>query len=123
VFLMGSPASAQKAVKLLEGLPRKPLLIDGTGTLEDLPTARLRAPFVEPKEVAASTEAIQVVAHPAAIALAQFFGRLTIKHAVRQSIVHVFEPASQSGRRAVDELHQQTVGLLSFKKIPKEKPQ
>ena len=32
----------------------------------------------------------------------------------------VLEPASQSGAAGVDELHQQTVGLLSFQEVPKE---
>jgi len=32
----------------------------------------------------------------------------------------VLEPASEYGRAALDELHQQTVGLLSFQSLPKE---
>ena len=34
--------------------------------------------------------------------------------------MHVFEPASERGRRGLDELQQQTVNLLSFKGLPKE---
>jgi aspartate-semialdehyde dehydrogenase len=32
-------------------------------------------------------------------------------------VVHVFEPASERGQRGLDELQQQTVGVLSFKKL------
>ena len=37
--------------------------------------------------------------------------------AIRRSLIHVFEPASERGRRGVDEQQQQTVAALSFKKL------
>ena len=36
---------------------------------------------------------------------------------VRRSIVHVFEPASERGKKGLDELRQQTVGVLTFQKL------
>jgi aspartate-semialdehyde dehydrogenase len=35
-------------------------------------------------------------------------------------VATVFEPASEHGQRGMDELHQQTVNLLSFQALPKE---
>jgi len=39
---------------------------------------------------------------------------------VRSVSATVLEPASEYGRAAIDELHQQTVALLSFQNLPKE---
>ena len=39
---------------------------------------------------------------------------------IRRVVVTVFEPASEHGQRGMDELHQQTVNLLSFQPLPKE---
>jgi hypothetical protein len=36
---------------------------------------------------------------------------------VRRSIIHVFEPASERGKKGMDELRQQTVGVLTFQKL------
>jgi aspartate-semialdehyde dehydrogenase len=35
-------------------------------------------------------------------------------------VIHIFEPASERGTPGVEELQQQTVGLLSFKSMPKK---
>jgi aspartate-semialdehyde dehydrogenase len=40
--------------------------------------------------------------------------------AVRNSIVTLFEPVSEHGKKGMDELHQQTLNLLSFQSMPKE---
>jgi aspartate-semialdehyde dehydrogenase len=117
-FLAGSPASSRRALKVNpKGGPR---LIDLAGGLEEQPEARLRAPFADPPEQQVeqhSDAPIQVIAHPAAIALAMFLGRLSKTVKIRRSVVHVFEPASERGQRGLDELQQQTVGVLSFQKL------
>jgi aspartate-semialdehyde dehydrogenase len=59
-----------------------------------------------------------VPAHPAALALALLMERLQHAGAIRQVSATVLEPASEYGRAALDELHQQTVSLLSFQSIP-----
>jgi len=93
-------------------------LIDLTGALEDQLEARLRAPLAESAETrAALKSSIQVIAHPAAIALAALLERISAASPIKQSIVHVFEPASERGQRGVDELQQQTVAVLSFQKL------
>jgi aspartate-semialdehyde dehydrogenase len=59
-----------------------------------------------------------VSAHPAALVLALLLERLQRAGAIRQVSATVLEPASEYGKPALDELHQQTVALLSFQSIP-----
>jgi aspartate-semialdehyde dehydrogenase len=61
-----------------------------------------------------------VSAHPAALVLALLLERLQRAGAIRQASATVMEPASEYGKAALDELHQQTVTLLSFQSIPLE---
>jgi aspartate-semialdehyde dehydrogenase len=117
-FLAGSPASSRRALKV--NPKGGPLLIDLAGGLEEQPEARLRAPFADPSPQHSDSR-IQVIAHPAAIAIAMFLGRLSRMAnqaaKIRRSVVHVFEPASERGQRGLDELQQQVVGVLSFQKL------
>jgi aspartate-semialdehyde dehydrogenase len=59
-----------------------------------------------------------VSAHPASLVLALLLERLQRLGAIGQVSATVMEPASEYGRPALDELHQQTVALLSFQSIP-----
>ena len=98
-------------------------IIDLSYALEDHPGVLLRAPWVE-HELGATrkvdfTEAPVVVAHPAAIVLALLLLRAQKVGALVRTIVTLFEPASEHGRRGMDELHEQTVNLLSFQQLPK----
>jgi aspartate-semialdehyde dehydrogenase len=61
-----------------------------------------------------------VAAHPAAVMLALVASRLKAKLPLTQVAATVMEPASEHGRAAMDELHHQTVNLLSFQSIPRE---
>ena len=38
---------------------------------------------------------------------------------MKQAVATVFEPASEHGQKGMDELHEQTVNLLSFQQLPK----
>jgi aspartate-semialdehyde dehydrogenase len=60
-----------------------------------------------------------VPAHSAALALALLLERLQQAAPVRFAAATVLEPASEFGRAAMDELHQQTVNLLSFQGLPR----
>jgi aspartate-semialdehyde dehydrogenase len=114
-FLAGSEASSRRALKL--NPPDGPVLIDLTGALEDQPHARLRAPTAEPTRSLPEPGLIPVIAHPAAIACAMLLTSLSKIGPVRRSIIHVFEPASERGKKGLDELRQQTVGVLTFQKL------
>ncbi len=115
VLLAGSPESSRKAYQMSAG--KDLVYIDLTRGLEENPLARLRAPDVETSPPARTP--IQVVAHPAAIAIALFLRRLQPLCPIRRSVALIFEPASERGQAGLDELQQQTVGLLSFQKLKK----
>jgi aspartate-semialdehyde dehydrogenase len=120
IFLAGSTGSSHKALELLEREPG-PTIIDLTGAAEERRDARLRAPLVEsPEEMDEDgyEPGVQVIAHPAAIALALFLRRLHSLEPVRASVIQIFAPASEHGKAGVEELQGQTVSLLSFKGLP-----
>jgi aspartate-semialdehyde dehydrogenase len=110
IFLAGSAQSAH-AVRRME---LDAVLIDLTGTLE----ATVRAPAAEPEQFLGPESAAVRIAHPGAIALTVFFRRLASFAPISHSVVNLFEPASQRGQAAIEELQEQTVGLLSFKTLP-----
>jgi len=98
-------------------------IIDLSYALEDNPEASLRAPWIE-HELGATrkvdfVEAPVVIAHPAAVVLALLMLRAQKVGTLVRTIVTLFEPASEHGRRGMDELHEQTVNLLSFQQLPK----
>jgi aspartate-semialdehyde dehydrogenase len=61
-----------------------------------------------------------VPAHPAALALGLLMERLLQASPVLSAAATVLEPASEFGRAAMDELHQQTINLLSFQALPRD---
>ena len=60
-----------------------------------------------------------VPAHPAALALGLLLDRLQLAAPVRFAATTLLAPASEFGRAAMEELHQQTVTLLSFQALPR----
>jgi aspartate-semialdehyde dehydrogenase len=106
-------------------------IVDLTYALESEPKVLVRAPWVgdeihEEVNGSGSTSTLDlrttavVAAHPAAVALALLLARVKDAGAVRSAWATVLEPASEHGRAAMDELHQQTVTLLSFQNLPRE---
>ncbi|MBV8820500.1 MAG: hypothetical protein JO022_19225 [Acidobacteriaceae bacterium] len=118
VMLAGPPESSRKALEIASSLEPKPLIVDVSGALHEMPNARLRAPQIE--GAAPDATSLAVIGHPAAIALTLFLARLRKAAPIARCLVHVFEPASERGQRGIDELQQQTVGLLSFQQLHKE---
>lgn len=117
-FLAATPSASRRAAKMN---PRGgPVLIDLTGALEDQPQARLRAPSAEPSDAQPPHAPLHVIAHPAAIALAMFLAKLAKVSPLRRSLIHIFEPASERGKRGIEELQQQNRALLSFQKLNTE---
>lgn len=115
VILAGSAEAAHEAEKVNPGAA----LIDLTGALEDSPAARVRAPLAEGGDYKADDLSCSIVAHPAAVAIAMLLRQLNTAYSVRRSVVQVFEPASERGSAALEELQQQVVSMLSFKPVPK----
>jgi aspartate-semialdehyde dehydrogenase len=96
-------------------------VLDLSGALDQETGVVVRAPWLgqETATVDMFTPAV-VPAHPAALALALLLERLQQAAPVRSVSATVLLPASEFGRPALDELHQQTVSLLSFQGIPRE---
>jgi aspartate-semialdehyde dehydrogenase len=98
-------------------------IVDLTYALDGEKDVLVRAPWVA--EVLAekashnsphlNTPAV-VAAHPVAVMLALVAAKL----APTSIAATVMEPASEYGRAAMDELHQQTVNLLSFQTLPRD---
>jgi aspartate-semialdehyde dehydrogenase len=95
-------------------------VLDLSGALDQETGVLVRAPWLGASETSADlfTPAF-VPAHPAALALALVLERLQQAAPVRFAAATVLEPASEFGRAAMDELHQQTVNLLSFQSLPR----
>jgi aspartate-semialdehyde dehydrogenase len=129
VFFSGSQEATLKHWK--SALKAGASILDLSYALEGEAGVLVRAPWV--KEVLReslsesgselespdlSTPAI-VPAHPVAVTLGLLMARLRELGEVKSASATVLEPASEYGRQAMDELHQQTVGLLSFQTLPK----
>jgi len=67
----------------------------------------------------ASTLGLVASPHPAAITVATILQRLSQGFSVGNIVVSIFEPASERGNNAVEELRQQTINIFSFQQIPK----
>jgi aspartate-semialdehyde dehydrogenase len=85
--------------------------------------ASVRSPWIERQTGHPVTPELQpgpvVIAHPAATVLALLGLRAEKAGKIRSMVATVFEPASENGQKAMDELHEQTVNLLSFQELPK----
>ena len=96
-------------------------VLDLSGALDQEAGVLVRSPWLGSQAVTPDLFTPAVVpAHPAAIALALLMERLELAAKVRSATATVLLPASEFGRAAMDELHQQTVTLLSFQTLPRE---
>jgi aspartate-semialdehyde dehydrogenase len=117
LIVAGSEEGALKAYNLVKAAGGHPALVDGTAYLETQPEARIVAPLFDDPEQ--NSTWLRIVAHPAASALALALTRLARRKPIQQAIAHIFEPASERGKRGASELHQQTTSLLAFKSLEK----
>ena len=123
-FFTGEPAVTEQHWK--QALAAHTSLIDCSGALEGEPGTLVLAPWVRdaidnPTTPQPDFNTVAVVpAHIAASVIALLVARVQDIAAVRSTWATVFEPASEHGRPAVDELHQQTVALLNFQSMPKD---
>jgi aspartate-semialdehyde dehydrogenase len=98
-------------------------IIDMSYALENEPDAIVRSPWLERQLGLGLVPELQpkaaVTAHPAATVLALLLLRMQRAGTVRHAAATIFEPASEQGQKGMDELHEQTVSLLSFQPLPK----
>ncbi|HEV2351767.1 MAG TPA: Asd/ArgC dimerization domain-containing protein [Terriglobia bacterium] len=59
-----------------------------------------------------------ISAHSATIVIGAIILRLAERFPMKSAVVQVFQPVSELGAQAIDELQKQTLNLLSFQKIP-----
>ena len=95
-------------------------VLDLSGALDHEAGVLVRAPWISSDDVSADLFTPAVVpVHPAALALALIMERLQQAAPIRTAAATTLVPASEFGRAAMDELHQQTVNLLSFQSLPR----
>jgi aspartate-semialdehyde dehydrogenase len=98
-------------------------IVDLSYALEDESDAVVRSPRIDRLLGRVPMPELQpgpsVIAHPSAVVLATLLLRAQKAGAVKQAVATVFEPASEHGQKGMDELHEQTVNLLSFQPLPK----
>ena len=104
-------------------------VLDLSYGLDGQPNVTVRSPWIE-KEIEREsgqqsgpedlTTTSVVVAHPVATVLALLMLRARTLGPIHTAAATVFEPVSEQGKRGMDELHQQTVNLLSFTSLPKQ---
>ena len=99
-------------------------IVDLSFALEDEPSALLRSPWIERQLGQPLTHELQpgpsVVAHPAAVVLSLLMLRAQKAGTIHRAVATLLEPASEHGQKGMDELHEQTVNLLSFQQLPKK---
>ncbi|MGH9669361.1 MAG: Asd/ArgC dimerization domain-containing protein [Terriglobales bacterium] len=123
-FFASEPGFTRKHVALARKAGSA--IVDLSAALEE--EAPVHAPRVEmelegasaKKPRGAAAPAALVAAHPASVVLALLLLRVHKAAGLRAAVVTVFEPASEHGKRGLDELHAQTIHLLSFQSMPTE---
>ena len=97
-------------------------IVDMSYALESEANVPVSAPWIE-RELGQHTQftlesSAIATAHPASVVLALLLRRAAKAGTVRTAAASIFEPVSEQGRRGMDELHEQTVNLLSFQQLP-----
>lgn len=99
-------------------------IIDMSAALEGEPGATVRSLWIERERGQVVPPELQpgpcITAHPVAVTIALLLLRTQKAGAIQRAVATIFEPASEHGQRGMDELHQQTVSLLSFQPLPKD---
>ena len=117
-FLCGSEDLTRKHWS--QALRSGSTVLDLSCALDQEAGVLVRAPWLGSEAAAADLFTPAVVpAHPAAVTLGLLLERVQQVAPVRLAAATVLLPASELGRGAMDELHQQTVNLLSFQSLPR----
>jgi aspartate-semialdehyde dehydrogenase len=117
-FLCGSEDLTRKHWR--DALRAGSTVLDLSGALDQETGVVVRAPLLDAEAVTVDLFTPAVVpAHPAALALALVLERMQLAVPARIVFATLLQPASEFGRAALDELHQQTMSLLSFQGLPR----
>ncbi len=124
-FFASDPRSTRNNWKVARDLGDT--IVDLSFALEEEAGASVRSPWIERQTGQPIAPELQpgpvVMAHPAATVLALLALRVEKTREkvgkIERMVATVFEPASENGQKGMDELHEQTVNLLSFQELPK----
>lgn len=119
VFFAGSPIFTQNYWKMAQREGARWFIDLGDALEREVPDAQLAGPFVT-GQLPETLNPVFVSAHSAALVIALVIRRLAAALPLARVIVNVFEPASERGEAGIEELHKQTVNLLSFRDWPRE---
>lgn len=117
VFFAGSSELTSKYLRT--AMRAGAAVVDLSGAAQGESGFLTRTPWLKGGHRPDLTTSGMVVPHTAALMLGLAAERLQGKFGHVEMAATVLEPASQAGSAGVDELHQQTVGLLSFQEVPK----
>jgi len=117
VFFAGEGATALRFWKAAHTAGAA--IVDLTGALEGQPHVQVRSPLVPGGAQPDLATIAAVSAQPAAIMLA-LPNRTLRKAGLERMAATILQPASALGNAGVEEVHQQTVSLLSFKPLQKD---
>jgi len=130
VFLAAAPIAGGKKDRWTERFTgpasnSRPFVIDAAHALPEPGGAVLSIPFLDQsfKPLAGAVESgarFFISPHTAAIVLSSLVAPLSRRIKIERVIVQVFNPASELGPKAIEELQKQTVSLLSFQQMPRE---
>lgn len=99
-------------------------IVDLSYAMESEPGAVVRASWIERQLNQTITPELApvpvVAADPIAVALALLILRVNAAVPVKRAVATIFLPVSEFGQKGMDELHEQTVNLLSFQQLPKD---
>lgn len=99
-------------------------IVDLSYALENESGAVVRAPWIERQLGQTITPELApvpvVAADPLAVVLGLLILRVKAAVPVKRAVATVFLPVSEFGQKGMDELHEQTVNLLSFQPLPKD---
>ena len=118
IFFAGEAAAARSMIGMARSTGAA--VVDLTGALEGEEHFLVRCPWLGTGQRPDLTTVGISVPQPAAVMLAMVAQRLEKELGLESIAATILEPASQAGGAALDELHRQTVGLLSFQSVPKD---
>ncbi len=90
-------------------------VVDASGTLSS--KIPVRSPALAEAPLNLETDAV-TAAHPVTSMLAAVLQALSRLSPITHAYATILQPASENGSAALDEMHQQTVNLLSFQALP-----
>ena len=108
--------SAEQMAPLLEGAAQARSCIDASGASRRRDGVSWRQTGIEAEQDSSAV----ATPHPVAATLVRLLQPLSVAGLLREAVATVLLPAASMGARALEELHEQAVGVLNFQELPEE---